>query len=154
LDVWTYIMLQDIPVVPLYFAKERPVVSRNGTWIMVDDDRMPLEVGEKPQSRLVRFRTLGCYPLTGAIDSSAATLEEIVAEMQAARVSERQGRLIDTDECKIADNSDPLRGDFRIQFRPLLTCCVSVLPFGPAGPGRALGNDWRGEDRRDSTRLF
>ncbi len=98
LDVWTYIMLEDIPVVPLYFAKERPVVSRSGTWIMVDDDRMPLEPGETPQMRLIRFRTLGCYPLTGAIESTAATLADIVAEMQTARVSERQGRLIDTDE--------------------------------------------------------
>ena len=98
LDVWTYIMLQDIPVVPLYLAKERPVVWRAGTWIMVDDERMPLEANEQPQLRQVRFRTLGCYPLTGAIESSAATLPDIVAEMQAARVSERQGRLIDTDE--------------------------------------------------------
>ena len=98
LDVWTYIMLQDIPVVPLYFAKPRPVVSRNGTWIMVDDERMPIDPGEEPQSRLVRFRTLGCYPLTGAIESPAATLADIVEEMATARVSERQGRLIDTDE--------------------------------------------------------
>jgi sulfate adenylyltransferase subunit 2 len=98
LDVWTYILLQNIPIVPLYFAKERPVVRRNGTWIMVDDARMPIEPGETPQNRLVRFRTLGCYPLTGAIESPAATLTEIVAEMETARVSERQGRLIDTDE--------------------------------------------------------
>jgi sulfate adenylyltransferase subunit 2 len=91
LDVWTYIMLENIPVVPLYFAKERPVVRRGGTWIMVDDDRMPLDPGERPQLRLVRFRTLGCYPLTGAIESSAATLEDIAAEMRNARVSERQG---------------------------------------------------------------
>jgi sulfate adenylyltransferase subunit 2 len=98
LDVWTYIMLQDIPVVPLYFAKERPVVRRHDTWIMVDDDRMPLDPGEQPELRQVRFRTLGCYPLTGAIDSSAATIAEIVAEMKNARFSERQGRLIDTDQ--------------------------------------------------------
>jgi sulfate adenylyltransferase subunit 2 len=98
LDVWTYIKQQNIPVVPLYFAKERPVVWRNGTWITVDDDRMPLVAGEQPQPRLVRFRTLGCYPLTGAIESSAASLTDIVAEMKAARVSERQGRLIDSDE--------------------------------------------------------
>jgi sulfate adenylyltransferase subunit 2 len=98
LDVWTYIMLQDISVVPLYFAKERPVVRRSDTWIMVDDERMPLEPGEKPQLRLVRFRTLGCYPLTGAIESEASTLADIVREMSLARVSERQGRLIDTDE--------------------------------------------------------
>jgi sulfate adenylyltransferase subunit 2 len=98
LDVWTYIMLQDIPVVPLYFAKERPVVQRSNTWIMVDDERIPLEPGEKPQMRMVRFRTLGCYPLTGAIESSADTLAEIVREMSVVRVSERQGRLIDSDE--------------------------------------------------------
>jgi sulfate adenylyltransferase subunit 2 len=100
LDVWTYIMLQNIPVVPLYFAKERPVVRRNGTWIMVHDNRMPLEPGEKPQIRLVRFRTLGCYPLTGAIESSAATLSDIVTEMETGRFSERQGRLIDTDKAE------------------------------------------------------
>jgi sulfate adenylyltransferase subunit 2 len=98
LDIWTYIMLENIPVVPLYFAKQRPVVNRGGTWIMVDDDRMPLEAGEKPQLRRVRFRTLGCYPLTGAIESDATSLQDIVAEMQTAQVSERQGRLIDSDE--------------------------------------------------------
>jgi sulfate adenylyltransferase subunit 2 len=98
LDVWTYIMLERIPVVPLYFAKERPVVRRSGTWIMVDDERMPLEPGERPELRLVRFRTLGCYPLTGAIESSASTLPAIVAELKSANFSERQGRLIDTDE--------------------------------------------------------
>ena len=89
---------RNIPVVPLYFAKERPVVRRSGTWIMVDDDRLPLEPGEQPQMRRVRFRTLGCYPLTGAIDSEASTLADIVAELETARISERQGRLIDTDE--------------------------------------------------------
>jgi sulfate adenylyltransferase subunit 2 len=98
LDVWQYISCENIPVVPLYFAEKRPVVQRSGTWIMVDDDRLPLEPGEKPQMRLVRFRTLGCYPLTGAIDSDADSLDDIVAEMETARVSERQGRLIDTDE--------------------------------------------------------
>jgi sulfate adenylyltransferase subunit 2 len=98
LDIWTYVMLEKIPVVPLYFAKERPVVQRSGTWIMVDDDRMPLEPGEKPEMRRVRFRTLGCYPLTGAIESDATTLQDIVGEMQTAQVSERQGRLIDSDE--------------------------------------------------------
>jgi sulfate adenylyltransferase subunit 2 len=98
LDVWTYVQLEKIPVVPLYFAKERPVVKRAGTWILVDDDRMPLEPGEKPQMRRVRFRTLGCYPLTGAIESDATSLEDIVAEMKIAQVSERQGRLIDSDE--------------------------------------------------------
>jgi sulfate adenylyltransferase subunit 2 len=98
LDVWHYIALEDIPVVPLYFAKERPVVRRNGTWIMVDDERLPLKPGEWPQLRRVRFRTLGCYPLTGAIESEATTLADIVAEMETTRVSERQGRLIDSDE--------------------------------------------------------
>jgi sulfate adenylyltransferase subunit 2 len=98
LDVWTYIMLQDIPVVPLYFAKERPVVRRSGTLIMVDDERLPLEPGETPQLRVVRFRTLGCYPLTGAIESSAVTLPEVIAELKSSGLSERQGRLIDTDE--------------------------------------------------------
>ena len=97
-DVWEYIAAQDIPIVPLYFAAVRPVVERGGTWIMVDDDRLPLEPGEKPQSRLVRFRTLGCYPLTGAIDSTASTLDEILAELRDTRRSERQGRLIDSDE--------------------------------------------------------
>jgi sulfate adenylyltransferase subunit 2 len=98
LDVWQYIAVENIPVVPLYFAKERPVVQRNGTWIMVDDNRLPLEPKEQPQMRRVRFRTLGCYPLTGAIESDATTLAAIVAEMETAQVSERQGRLIDTDE--------------------------------------------------------
>jgi sulfate adenylyltransferase subunit 2 len=98
LDVWHYIMLENIEVVPLYFAKPRPVVMRGGTWIMVDDERLPLEPGERPQLRVVRFRTLGCYPLTGAIESDAGSLEDIVAEMRIARVSERQGRLIDSDE--------------------------------------------------------
>jgi sulfate adenylyltransferase subunit 2 len=98
LDIWTYVQLEKIPVVPLYFAKERPVVQRAGTWIMVDDERMPLEPGETPQMRRVRFRTLGCYPLTGAIESDATSLADIVAEMKTAQVSERQGRLIDTDE--------------------------------------------------------
>jgi sulfate adenylyltransferase subunit 2 len=98
LDIWNYIMLERIPVLPLYFAKVRPMVRRGGTWIMVDDERLPLEAGEKPTMRRVRFRTLGCYPLTGAIESNADTIEAIVAEMQVARFSERQGRLIDSDE--------------------------------------------------------
>jgi sulfate adenylyltransferase subunit 2 len=98
LDIWHYIMLEKIPVVPLYFAKERPVVKRSGTWIMVDDDRLPIEADEVPQMKLVRFRTLGCYPLSGAIESDARTIEDIVDEMKTARVSERQGRLIDSDE--------------------------------------------------------
>jgi sulfate adenylyltransferase subunit 2 len=98
LDIWQYILMEQIPIVPLYFAKHRPVVERDGALIMVDDDRMKLLPGEKIEQRLVRFRTLGCYPLTGAIDSSAATLEEIVTEMFTARTSERQGRVIDRDE--------------------------------------------------------
>jgi sulfate adenylyltransferase subunit 2 len=97
-DVWEYIMLEKIPIVPLYFAKPRPVVHRNGTLIMVDDDRLPLEPNERPEMQTIRFRTLGCYPLSGAIESNAATVEEIVAEMQVAKVSERQGRLIDSDD--------------------------------------------------------
>jgi sulfate adenylyltransferase subunit 2 len=98
LDIWQYILKENVPVVQLYFAKKRPVVERDGTLIMVDDERMPLGPNDVVQERLVRFRTLGCYPLTGAIESPAVTLEEIVAEMIAARTSERQGRLIDGDE--------------------------------------------------------
>jgi sulfate adenylyltransferase subunit 2 len=98
LDIWQYILAENIPIVPLYFAKERPVVERDGALIMVDDDRMKLKSGEEIRNRLVRFRTLGCYPLTGAIDSDANTLEGIVTEMFTARTSERQGRLIDSDE--------------------------------------------------------
>jgi len=98
LDVWLYAHKESLPMVPLYFAKERPVVRRGGAWIMVDDDRMPLEPGEKPQLRKVRFRTLGCYPLTGAIESEAGTMPEIIEEMLRSRDSERQGRVIDYDE--------------------------------------------------------
>ena len=97
LDVWEYIYLEGIPVVPLYFAKERPVVSRDGALIMVDDERMPLNDGETPMLRSVRFRTLGCYPLTGAIESEAGTLAAIIREMLLATTSERQGRVIDFD---------------------------------------------------------
>jgi sulfate adenylyltransferase subunit 2 len=97
-DVWDYVLAERIPVVPLYFARPRPVVRRSGAWIMVDDDRLPLEPGERPETRSVRFRTLGCYPLSGAVESSAGTLEEVIAEMRASRTSERQGRLIDSDE--------------------------------------------------------
>jgi len=97
LDVWQYIYLQNIPIVPLYFAKERPVVERHGTLIMVDDDRMPLAPGEVPMLRKVRFRTLGCYPLTGAIESEADTLPAIIQEMLLTKTSERQGRVIDHD---------------------------------------------------------
>lgn len=98
LDVWLYIYLENIEIVPLYFAKEHPVVWRDGTWIMVDDERMRLYPGEQPQMKMVRFRTLGCYPLTGAIESTATTLPEIIQEMLLTRTSERQGRLIDHDQ--------------------------------------------------------
>ncbi|MBL8581323.1 MAG: sulfate adenylyltransferase subunit CysD [Rhizobiaceae bacterium] len=98
LDIWQYILLEKIPIVPLYFAKQRPVVERDGMLIMRDDERMVLRPGEVVENRLVRFRTLGCYPLTGAIESDAETLEDIVTEMLTARTSERQGRMIDRDE--------------------------------------------------------
>ena len=98
LDIWQYIYQENIPIVPLYYAKDRPVVRRNDTWIMVDDDRIQLEPGEVPQMKRVRFRTLGCYPLTGAIESDADTLQGIIQEMLIARTSERQGRLIDHDQ--------------------------------------------------------
>ncbi|MEL6978548.1 MAG: sulfate adenylyltransferase subunit CysD [Pseudomonadota bacterium] len=97
LDIWQYIFLENIPIVPLYYAAERPVVHRDGAIIMVDDDRLPLRDGEKPEMRRVRFRTLGCYPLTGAIDSDADTLPKIIREMLLAKSSERQGRVIDHD---------------------------------------------------------
>ena len=97
LDVWEYVELEQIPVVPLYFAKERPVVRRNGTLLMVDDDRMRFEPGEEVEQLGVRFRTLGCYPLTGAVQSSAQTVREIIEEMRASRTSEREGRVIDHD---------------------------------------------------------
>jgi sulfate adenylyltransferase subunit 2 len=97
LDVWQYIHRESIPVVPLYFAKERPVVERNGALILVDDDRLPLGEGEEPVMRTVRFRTLGCYPLTGAIESGAETVTAIIQEMLLAKTSERQGRVIDHD---------------------------------------------------------
>ena len=98
LDIWQYIYLEQIPIVPLYYAAKRPVVERNGTLIMVDDERMPLHAGEVPTMRSVRFRTLGCYPLTGAVESEANTLPEIIQEMLLATSSERQGRMIDHDE--------------------------------------------------------
>ncbi|MDA8279763.1 MAG: sulfate adenylyltransferase subunit CysD [Actinomycetota bacterium] len=98
LDVWLYIHREQIPIVPLYLAAQRPVVDRGGTLIMVDDDRMPLEPGEVPEMRRVRFRTLGCYPLTGAVDSEADTVPAIIEEMVASTTSERQGRVIDFDE--------------------------------------------------------
>ncbi|SOB96304.1 sulfate adenylyltransferase subunit CysD [Stappia indica] len=98
LDIWQYIRSENIPIVPLYYAAERPVVERDGMLVMVDDERLPLRPGEMPQMRQVRFRTLGCYPLTAAIESPATTLDEIVTEMLIARTSERSGRLIDHDE--------------------------------------------------------
>ena len=97
LDVWQYIHQQNIPMVPLYFAAERPVVLRDGTWIMVDDNRMPMNEGEAPIMKKVRFRTLGCYPLTGAIESDATTVSDVIQEMLLSKNSERQGRLIDHD---------------------------------------------------------
>jgi sulfate adenylyltransferase subunit 2 len=97
-DIWEYILFERIPVVPLYLADKRPVVRRNDALIMVDDERLPLRAGETPELRTVRFRTLGCYPLSGAIESSAASIEAILAEVRSARISERQGRLIDGDD--------------------------------------------------------
>ena len=97
-DVWDYIQAEEIPVVPLYFAKDRPVVRRDGALIMVDDERLPLKAGETPEMRRVRFRTLGCYPLTGAVESDADTLDAVLDEMRDSTTSERQGRLIDSDE--------------------------------------------------------
>ena len=98
LDVWEYVLAENIPVVPLYFSQLRPVVERSGALIMVDDERLPLMPGERPKMMRVRFRTLGCYPLTGAIESEADTLHDIIAEMRKSTTSERQGRLIDVDE--------------------------------------------------------
>jgi sulfate adenylyltransferase subunit 2 len=97
LDIWQYIYLESIPIVPLYFAAKRPVVERDGVQIMVDDERMPLKEGEVPEMKSVRFRTLGCYPLTGAVESEADTLPEIIQEMLLTKSSERQGRVIDHD---------------------------------------------------------
>ena len=98
LDIWQYLHVEKIPIVPLYYAATRPVVRRSGQWILVDDERMPLEPGEKPEMRLVRFRTLGCYPLTAAVESPAETIEEVIAETFNSVSSERQGRLIDSDQ--------------------------------------------------------
>ncbi|MDF7825016.1 sulfate adenylyltransferase subunit CysD [Pontiellaceae bacterium B12227] len=103
LDIWLYLLREDIPIVPLYFATERPVVERDGTLIMIDDDRMPLKEGEVPMMKKVRFRTLGCYPLTGAVESEAETVEEIVQEMLLTTTSERQGRVIDGDNSSMED---------------------------------------------------
>jgi sulfate adenylyltransferase subunit 2 len=98
LDIWQYIYMEKIPIVPLYFAKERPVVEKDGMLIMVDDDRMPITANDKVEMKMVRFRTLGCYPLTGAVESTATTLPEIIQEMLLTTTSERQGRLIDRDQ--------------------------------------------------------
>ena len=98
LDIWQYISAEKIPIVPLYLAAERPVVRRGGQWLMIDDDRFPFEAGEKPEMRKVRFRTLGCWPLTAAVESDADTIEAVIAETFSARSSERQGRLIDSDQ--------------------------------------------------------
>jgi sulfate adenylyltransferase subunit 2 len=103
LDIWLYLLREDIPIVPLYYAAERPVVERDGVLIMVDDDRMPLREGEVPMQKKVRFRTLGCYPLTGAVESNAETVEEIVQEMLLTTTSERQGRVIDGDNSSMED---------------------------------------------------
>jgi len=97
LDIWQYLYLEKVPIVPLYYSKVRPVVERDGALIMVDDDRMPLRPGEKPMMKKVRFRTLGCYPLTGAVESEAETLAEVIHEIAAAHTSEREGRVIDHD---------------------------------------------------------
>jgi len=98
LDIWQYIHLEKIPIVPLYYAAERPVVERDGVLIMLDDERLPLEEGEEPEMKMVRFRTLGCYPLTGAVESTAATLPEIIQEMLLTTTSERKDRVIDFDQ--------------------------------------------------------
>ena len=98
MDIWQYIFLENIDIVPLYYAAERPVVERDGNLIMVDDERMKLKPGETPEMKSVRFRTLGCYPLTGAVESTADTLPDIIQEMLLTRTSERQGRVIDHDQ--------------------------------------------------------
>ena len=103
LDIWLYLLREDIPIVPLYFAAERPVVERDGVLVMVDDERMPLREGETPDMKKVRFRTLGCYPLTEAVESNAETLEEIVQEMLLTTTSERQGRVIDADNSSMEE---------------------------------------------------
>lgn len=112
LDVWQYIHLEKIPIVPLYFAKERPIVYRNGAMILLDDERVPLRPGEQPEVRRVRFRTLGCYPLSGAVDSNATTLPEIIQEMLLCKTSERQGRVIDQDEGGAGMEEKKKRGYF------------------------------------------
>ena len=103
LDIWLYLLREDIPIVPLYYAAKRPVVERDGVLIMIDDDRMPLKDKEVPMQKKVRFRTLGCYPLTGAVESNAESVEEIVQEMLLTTTSERQGRVIDGDNSSMED---------------------------------------------------
>jgi sulfate adenylyltransferase subunit 2 len=117
LDVWQYIHLENIPIVPLYFAAERPIVWRDGVMIMVDDDRLPLKPGEQPEMRRVRFRTLGCYPLSGAVDSAATTLPEIIQEMLLTTFSERQGRLIERDRLPTDASDDFTISDTVLQLR-------------------------------------
>ncbi|NRA02455.1 MAG: sulfate adenylyltransferase subunit CysD [Myxococcales bacterium] len=112
LDVWQYIYLEQIPIVPLYLARERPVVEREGVLVLVDDDRLELREGEQPQMKWVRFRTLGCYPLSGAVESRATTLPEIIQEMLLCTTSERQGRLIDQDEGGVGMEEKKKRGYF------------------------------------------
>jgi len=112
LDVWQYIHLEQIPIVPLYYAAKRPVVNRNGVLTLVDDERLELEAGEEPQMKMVRFRTLGCYPLTGAVESEATTLPEIIQEMLLTKTSERQGRVIDQDEGGAGMEAKKQRGYF------------------------------------------
>lgn len=112
LDIWQYIHLENIPIVGLYFAAERPVVTRNGVLTLVDDDRLKLKPGERPEMKMVRFRTLGCYPLTGAVESTATTLPEIIQEMLLATTSERQGRVIDQDEGGAGMEEKKRRGYF------------------------------------------
>ena len=112
LDVWQYIHLENIPIVPLYLSKERPVVERAGVMILLDDDRIVLSPGEQPQMKQVRFRTLGCYPLSGAVESEADTLPQIIQEMLLTRTSERQGRIIDQDEGGAGMEEKKKRGYF------------------------------------------
>lgn len=112
LDVWQYIHLEQIPIVPLYFSAKRPVVNRNGVLTLVDDERLELEPGEEPQLKMVRFRTLGCYPLTGAVESEATTLPDIIQEMLLTKTSERQGRVIDQDEGGAGMEAKKQRGYF------------------------------------------
>ncbi len=143
LDIWRYIEREPIPIVPLYFAEERPVVDRDGTLIMVDDERFPLLAGEQPQRRLVRFRTLGCYPLSGAIESPATTVAEIVAETAAAAVSERQGRLIDSDQ-PVLDGEEEAGGLLLSAALLRLITCGSVDDGKSTLIGRLLYESRRG----------